>query len=613
MTHAMAGSRQENRPSRLLISSRPLLLAGLYALVTILALLAFFIPSATDYVGRDNDDVMRLVQVRDLLGGQGWFDLTQYRLGLEDGTPMHWSRLVDLPIALLIGLGSLFLSQVQAEAVALVIWPLLLIPLLIYPIGLAARWLAGPVAMHVGLGLGCLFAFTCIRFHPGSIDHHNVQLVLAIWVAAMLVDPERRQSAYAVAGAACALAIAIGAETVPFVAAACLCVSVQWIWHGAPMAAAARAFGVALTLTISLVFFLTVPPQAYGVVTCDSLSLGFYALSAMGGLLLTVASSLPRTDIRAVRLGIGAGVGAVLLASAVVIAPQCLASPLAGLDPMLVELWLSAVTEAQSFRDLVQGQPQGVGGFYAVGLLAIAVCLFRAIQGDDREPHLVLLVLIGVNWAIALVQVRGFFFANLLAILPLSLLISDLRRGSQAEPENANAAFAYVVTVLAAVPAVWALAGVLVAKGLEEPIGIETITQDSGARPERGECATDGGIVQLAGQSSGVVVAPSNSGAEILRFTNHRVLTAPYHRNQAGMLTELHIGLAPPDEARAFLDGAGVTYVAFCASDPQTRSLVGMKPDGFYAALARGEVPAYLQPLGETDGGFRIYRVIAGS
>ena len=47
------------------------------------------------------DDAMRLVQVRDLLAGQGWFDLTQYRLNPPDGVAMHWSRLIDLPIAIL--------------------------------------------------------------------------------------------------------------------------------------------------------------------------------------------------------------------------------------------------------------------------------------------------------------------------------------------------------------------------------------------------------------------------------------------------------------------------------------------------------------------------------
>src|SRR5260370_41349134 len=55
--------------------------------------------------GMSTDDAMRLVEVRDLLAGQGWFDLTQYRLNPPDGVVMHWSRLIDLPLALLIRAG----------------------------------------------------------------------------------------------------------------------------------------------------------------------------------------------------------------------------------------------------------------------------------------------------------------------------------------------------------------------------------------------------------------------------------------------------------------------------------------------------------------------------
>ena len=43
----------------------------------------------------DADDMMRLQQIRDWLGGQAFADLTQYRLG-ADGVAMHWSRLADL-------------------------------------------------------------------------------------------------------------------------------------------------------------------------------------------------------------------------------------------------------------------------------------------------------------------------------------------------------------------------------------------------------------------------------------------------------------------------------------------------------------------------------------
>ena len=47
----------------------------------------------------DTDDNMRMMQVRDLIAGQGWFDLRQYRLSPPEGADIHWSRLVDLPIA----------------------------------------------------------------------------------------------------------------------------------------------------------------------------------------------------------------------------------------------------------------------------------------------------------------------------------------------------------------------------------------------------------------------------------------------------------------------------------------------------------------------------------
>ena len=155
-----------------------------YCLAAILLLLALKLPFATDYVGADNDDVMRLVMVRDLLSGQGWFDTTQYRLGLEGGTLMHWSRFIDLPIANLISFFSLFAGQRQAEAIALTIWPLLLTVPVLWGIGLAAFRLGGTIAMHVALLLTAIFVVSHNRFQPGSIDHHNVQLALIAGITA---------------------------------------------------------------------------------------------------------------------------------------------------------------------------------------------------------------------------------------------------------------------------------------------------------------------------------------------------------------------------------------------------------------------------------------------
>ena len=579
-----------------------------YWLVTAIALIGFALGADVGSVIAENDDVMRLVEVRDFLAGQGWFDLMQYRLGLADGTLMHWSRLIDLPIAALIRFFSLFAGQTGAEELAAFAWPVLLVPFLLLPLGLAARRVGGTVAMHMALGLGALFVFTSIRFAPGSFDHHNVQLALAMWLTATLTDPDRRIVSYIGAGFVCALAVAIGAETTPLVAAACMCAAVQWIWHGAAFSRAAQAFGLSLTISITAFFVGTVPPHAYAVVTCDNLSLGFYALSALGGTALFLLATLPGTKSLGIRIVLAGATGVILLLAARAIAPQCLGDPLGSLDPMLVDLWLRGVTEARSFAAEAMQEPEMIGGFYAVGLLAIFVCLFRAARGDDVEFHLVLLALIGASWAVSLLQVRGAFFANLLSILPLSLLIRDLRQASAQDPENASIALGYIGGVLASVPVVWAVAGVVAVHGWSKGFDLDTATRGSlGA--EIGECGGPADMAILNGLETGVVAAPSNSGPETLRETRHRVLSGPYHRDQQGMLTELYIGLAQPDEANAFLNGAGVTVLAFCASDPQTQMLAKMKPDGLYAGLTKGEIPDYLQPVGGEGNGFRFYRV----
>src|SRR5882724_847821 len=69
------------------------------------------------------DDAMRLVEVRDFLAGQAWFDLTQYRLSPPGGVATHWSRLIDLPLALLIGAGEMLAPSALAERVAVIVWP----------------------------------------------------------------------------------------------------------------------------------------------------------------------------------------------------------------------------------------------------------------------------------------------------------------------------------------------------------------------------------------------------------------------------------------------------------------------------------------------------------
>lgn len=577
-----------------------------YSLVTIVLLLAMTLPFATDYVGPDNDDTMRLVMVRDLIAGQNWFDTTQYRLGLDGGTTMHWSRFVDLPIANFIGFFSLFTGQERAEALALAVWPALLVVPTFFGMGLAAYRLGGTAAMHATLVLTTIFIISVNRFQPGAIDHHNLQIALIACIAAMLLDPRLRARDHAVAGALAGFAIAIGAETTPLIGAVCIVVSLRWVWHGPAFREAAAAFGLGLALAVTFAFFTTVAPSHYGQVTCDSLSYGFYALATLGGGTLFLTVSLTSNWSFRGRLAALAGAGVLIAAAVLLIAPGCLANPLDTLDPLLKTFWLSGVIEAQSIFAQFRLDPASIGGFYAVGLFAILVCLWRLRRGAMAEAHLVLLSLIVVAFAVTLVQIRGSIFSNLLAALPLGALIADLRRASNADPKNLKRGLAFFAATLASVPAAWAVGGALL-PGRSQEILQSELTTDATPRPS---CIDTAAMAPLAGEPTGVVAAVSNLGASILRFTRHRALSAPYHRNQGGMLTELHIGLSNPHQAEAFLRGAHVTLLAFCTMDTQARNVAAAEPGGLYATLLKGQVPPYLEPVAGTENAvLRLYRV----
>src|SRR5688572_18941590 len=74
----------------------------------------------------DADDVMRLQQIRDWLGGQRFNDLSQHRLGEAPGLAMHWSRLPDLAPGAIIALLTPWFGAYRAELVAVLTWPTLL-------------------------------------------------------------------------------------------------------------------------------------------------------------------------------------------------------------------------------------------------------------------------------------------------------------------------------------------------------------------------------------------------------------------------------------------------------------------------------------------------------
>lgn len=581
----------------------------LFGLLAIGVQLVLWLLNAKDYVGVDPDDAMRLVEVRDYLGGQGWFDLNQYRLGPDGGTLMHWSRLIDWPIATLISIYSLFLSPHQAEVAALATWPLLLVVPLLASAGLASYRLGGKGGMVIALILSVLFLAAIVRFRPGAIDHHNVQLVLAVFMTAMLIDPLARASNFAAAAIAGGLALAIGAETTPLVAVSAIVVAVLWAIDGERYRKGAIGFGLAFAAATGAIFFGTTPMDLYASVTCDTLSLGYLSLATVGGAALA-ASAFILTD-KPIRIRFTALVlaGVLVLATAILVAPECLQNPLNNLDPLLKTMWLSTIREAQSIVAEMQHSPEDIGGFYAVGLIALAVCFMRIMRGEQTIAHTILLALIGISWIVSALQVRGMMFANFLAFIPLSALIADLRALYVSRRKDSRAALAFVMSALLSVPSVWTMGGVMAFKAGDAIAGApanQSDREDADAKA----CVTEKSIADFARMPAGRILSGFNAGPALLRFTHHSVLGANYHRNQTGMIAALKIAMAKPQDALPMMEAQGISYVLLCKGDPMVNLMKTGYADGFLARLGDGDVPGYLEEIPQHAEGLHIYQVI---
>jgi hypothetical protein len=224
----------------------------------------------------DTDDNMRMMQVRALIAGQDWFDLRQYRMAPPAGADIHWSRLVDLPIAGLKLLLQPLIGGPDAERAAAAVAPLLPMLVAFFAVAAAARRLVSPKAFALGVGLLVCAHSTRSMFAPLRIDHHGWQLAALALAMMALADPKRARGGLTL-GLATALSLAIGMEMLPYLAVAGAAVVLMWVRDGGE-ARRIAAYGASLAGGCAL-GYLIFASYANRAPVCDALSLVW--LSAM--------------------------------------------------------------------------------------------------------------------------------------------------------------------------------------------------------------------------------------------------------------------------------------------------------------------------------------------
>jgi hypothetical protein len=558
----------------------------------------------------DTDDNMRIMQVRGLLHGQGWFDLRQYRMNPPLGANIHWSRLVDLPIAGLILLLRPFLGGAGAERWAVAIAPLLPYLVLLWALALTARRLIDPRAYPLAF-LALFFAgSTNGMFMPERIDHHGWQLALLALSMSAIADPKRVRGGLTL-GIASALSLAIGLEMLIYIAVMGVATALFWVADAEErerLGAYAVALGGATALS-----FLAFASYANRQAVCDALSPVWLSDVLLGGALLYGLSLLSIADWRK-RLVIAALAGAVAAAFHALMWPNCL-QRLEGVSPEVYRLWLSHVKEARPVYSHGWRIATLIAALPITGLIGWGLLVWMRRTDSER--------------------LRRVLGAAAPGIAATVLLLWQTRTGPAAQMLATIGAAALVWFVVPPVwtfpwPEIWVPFGgkryslrslataatvvICIGAGVPFVLGFIPEPKPTPAQAAIGKanslCNSLWGYHPVALQPKGVVFTFVDLGPRLITVTHHDAIAGPYHRNGEQIADIMNAFRGSADQAHRLIAKYHSTYLLTCPKSSTTTIFTSEAPKGFYGQLEAGQVPKWLTPVAlPKDSPFKMWRV----
>lgn len=559
----------------------------------------------------DTDDAMRMAQVRDLLAGQGWWDLSQYRVNpAGGGVLMHWSRLVDAPLAAGILLLNPLFGQAMAERIVMTLWPPLLGAALSVACALGYRGLSDRrIAYAVPLFL-IMSGYILVQFRPLRVDHHGWQIFLAMLIMAQALRPASWQAGL-LGGLFAAALLAVSIEGLPIVALFAGLAALRWALHGrAGDRARLCGYMGALAGGALLLQFATRGPAGLLGSWCDSLSAPYMAafIAAAAVTFATARANPGQPWIRFLLLGL-AGLSA---AGALVWAePQCANGPFAALDPIVVQYWYRNVLEGQP---LWMSPPSSAIHVLVPSLIGLAGSLlaWRSSSAaiDRRNWATIIVALLGAA-ALSLLVLRSVSTAHVFALPGCAWLGLRAWAWARTIPSTllrilASAAAALTLPLLGSMAVAAVLGLVVPSLNAEEDKAIEV----AAANPYQEDCLNPAAIAELNRLPTTTILTPIDLGAPIIFWTRHSLVATPHHRNKEAMADSIRVFAGDPRHAEALVRKQAATLIVFCRTANDFSQYRRARKDALAAQLYAGAPPAWLEAVPIVSrAGLSVWRV----
>lgn len=585
-----------------------------------IVLVATFGADAINQTFTEPDSAMRLVEVRDFLSGQGWYDTTQYRLAPPGGVVMHWARWIDAGIAAPIAILSPLLGREGAEVAVAFIWPLGWLAAFVFLMTRIASELASEKdvrqRVEFAAAIVAALAFPALdRFAPGAFDHHNVVLVLIAGALLSLLRMRERPVLGAVAGGLMGLAMATAAEALPFLAIAALGAGLLWVFRPADYGRGLFWFGVGVGCASLISFVVLVDPAQWSVPRCDAMSTSFLWIGlATSATAMVLGRAMPAelTATIALRLGCAGVVGAVAGAGLALLAPACLGGAYGDIGPEMKSLWMAQISEARPLHQLLS---DNLAMFFAMSGAAISGLGFAAFMmvrsRTSPEVWIAAWFLLGAV-VMTFWQIRGATFATALAVPFAAVAVVRAQAAYRRGPTpKALLSFAGVAIISSA--AAWAVIGQQVQRIVTPPAALSDFAM---READAQQCFDSNALSRLDNEPAGLVLNQFAIGSGVLAASRHSVLAAPYHRNADGTLAAINAFRSSPEAAKKIVDRSGATLVLVCEGLPEAKfymehpSSEGVNGEGTLAyALKAGQAPDWLERVEIGDSQLQLYRV----
>ncbi|ANO32215.1 hypothetical protein A6E01_02870 [Vibrio breoganii] len=545
---------------------------------------------------KDNDDYMRYVQFMDWIKNGNWYLEPISRFNPENGVLIHWSRVPDFLLAGITLALTPYLGLVLSSHVAISVVPLFYMLCFALAVFAFVDHYLGKEFRFIGM-IFVLGSHAITKFFPGSIDHHNVQLIIvALFLAISPLNDSQVRSRvrFVIQSLLIALSMWIGLDNfllftiyIGVYSFYCLFIKHSWFNYFGCLCLGVSLFGTIFAL-------LNRPLNEFCTPYYDSLSIPFIGCFVSGGILLLIISKLPiENKPNNIKMLVVIPIALFVFIPLIIIFPELVQGAYANYPTLLTEYWLGNVIEAQSMLSLIQSKGLiSTSNFILFFIPSLCYPLFknRTVQLDIIYIILLLYLLISFFWQIRTITTCFVISAPLQAYVLYNLSIKT------------KSTLMSVFSLIIGIPFVI----IILITSLDILRG-----EKNDSEPETNENASS--VYSIFNEyeiSKSKILSGIETGTTILAKTNNSIVAAPYHRNIYGNTLSINTFLESDDkEIINSLIENKIEYILINKDNQLEYLYYSSDEDSLIKRLKSGTPPEWLELINDkSTQSYKLFR-----